>query len=150
MAWIWKRSVGQVRFSCMYPTTLHFQSIFFKFALQINWTLFQTPVNFYHLLVTFVAIRGPNCIFSCMCPPTLSFQPTVSKFAAIIHWTTLQTPVHFCHHLWPLGGQMHCGHWGTNFVEHDLCSRCGGGVRGLHHRPMGIWTLLVLFIGVAK
>ena len=24
---------------------------------------------------------------------------------------------------------MHCGHQGASFVEHDLCSGCGGGGR---------------------
>ena len=39
---------------------------------------------------------------------------------------------------------MHCGHWGANFVEHDLCSGCGGGGPGIHHGSAGDQTLLVV------
>ena len=96
--------------------------------------MFQIPVNFHHPLNTFVATREPTVFFSCMCPPTLSFQPIFAKFAPIIYLTLLKTPVHFSHHLvtfalWPL--------W-ANFVEHDLCSGCGGG------GPAGDRTLLVI------
>ena len=45
------------------PTTLRFQPIFFKFAPHINWTMFQTPVNFRHPLVTFMAASGPNALW---------------------------------------------------------------------------------------
>ena len=38
---------------------------------------------------------------------------------------------------------MHCGNWRANFVEQDLCSGCGGGGPGIHHRSAGDGTLLV-------
>ena len=62
-----------------------------------------------------------------MCPTTLSSQWIFSKITANIHWTILQTPLYFSSH----------------FAEHDLCSRCGGGGQGIHHRSAHDRTLLV-------
>ena len=55
---------GQVRFSCMCPTTLSFQRIFSKFILNIHWTMLQTPIHFCPRLVTFVVTVRSNLFFT--------------------------------------------------------------------------------------
>ena len=46
---------------------------------------------------------------------------------------------------------MHFGHWGANFLQHDLCSGCGGGGGpGIHHGSAGNRTLLVIIASGAR
>ena len=88
---------GQMRFSCGHSRDLSFQPIFFIFAPNMHWTKIQTPIDFRHPAVPFVATRGPNSFVSCIhCKPQ-SFQWIFFKFTPNIPQTKANMPRNFQH-----------------------------------------------------
>ena len=78
---------GQMHFSCGHSRNLSFQLISFIFTPNMHWTKVQTPIDFWHPVVPFVATRGPNLFVSCIhCEPQ-SFQLIFFKFTPYIPQT---------------------------------------------------------------
>ena len=121
-------------FSCVHFREQSFQLI--KFTPNLHWTMLKTPVHFLYLLVTFVATRGPTCFLLCALyraefSTNLLQIHTKCSLAHAPNSSSFLSPISYI-----------CGHWGANYVEHDWCSRCGGGGPGIHHPSVHDRTLL--------
>ena len=100
-----------VFFYCVHSTEQSFEPFFFKFTPNVHWTNTQTPINFHHPLVKFVASRGPNSFFF-LCPlyraefSTHLFQiHTKYLFDQDLDYNSFSLPI--CDF---------CGHQGINFI----------------------------------